>query len=155
VHAHPEQFDALVEQYSDDPSKEKNHGLIADAGGSRMVRPFADAAKKLEKPGEISPIVKTSFGYHVLMLVSRQPSTQKSFADARAELINKLRNNHIANAVEQYTGDLRGKALDASPDLVASLRTRYLKPGEMLPSEVPAQAAAEREARAKQAEPQH
>ncbi len=155
VHAHPEQFDALVEQYSDDPSKEKNHGLIANAGGPRMARPFADAAKKLEKPGQISPVVKTSFGYHVLLLVSREPSTQKSFADAREELITKLRNDHIANAVEQHTGDLRGKPLDASPDLVASLRTRYLKPGEILPSEAPAQVAAEREAQAKPADAQH
>jgi parvulin-like peptidyl-prolyl isomerase len=154
ANAHPEQFDALVAKYSDDPSKEKNHGVIADAGGARMARPFADAAKNLEKPGELSPIVKTSYGYHILQLVSRQPSTPKSFADVRDQIIKKLRDNYITTELEQHTGDLRGKPLDANPDLVASLRTRYLKEGQILPSEVPAQMQAEREA-AKSGDAQH
>lgn len=154
LHAHPEQFDALVEKYSDDPSKATNHGVIADAGGARMARPFADAAKKLEKPGELSSIVKTSYGYHILQLVSRKPSTQQSFAEVRDRVIKKLRDGYVANELDQHTGDLRGKPLDANADLVASLRTRYLKEGQMLPSEVPAQMATEREA-AKAGDGQH
>lgn len=133
--AHPEQFDKLVEKYSDDPSKADNHGLIKDANSGNMAAPFAKAAEALKKPGDISPIVKTEFGYHVLKLVAHKPDTQNSFDEIRAGLIDKLRNDWIDQRMAQYTGDLRGKPLDASPELVASLRTRYLTPGTLTPQQ--------------------
>ncbi|HSM99957.1 MAG TPA: peptidylprolyl isomerase [Rudaea sp.] len=131
--AHPDQFDALVEKYSDDPSKKDNHGLIADVASGKVVPAFAKAAKALKKPGDISPIVRTEYGYHVLKLVSRKPDTQRTFADVKAQLVEKLRNDWIDQQVAQHTGDMRGKPLNASPDLVASLRTRYMPPGTVTP----------------------
>ncbi len=133
--AHPDQFDALIKEYSDDPSEKDNQGLIKDATSGRMAKPFAKAAAALKKPGDISPIVETRFGYHVLELVSRQPDRQKPFSEVREELISKLKQNWIDNQVSEYTGRMRGKPLDANPDLVASLRTRYLKPGELTPEQ--------------------
>ncbi len=155
--AHPDQFDALVEKYSDDPSKVDNHGLIENATSGKMVGPFAKAAEALKTPGEISPIVKSSFGYHVLKLISRKPDTHRSFDDARPALVAKLRNDWIDQQVTEYTGQMRGNKLDANPDLVASLRTRYLKPGESTPTQ--AQKAADEKAAtqgdAKDDQPQH
>lgn len=147
--AHPDQFDALVEKYSDDPSKTDNHGLIDEAASNKMAGPFAKAAAALKKPGDISPIVKTAFGYHVLKLVVHNPDKQKSFDEIRAGLVEKLRSDWVNQRMAQYTGDLRGKPLQASPDLVASLRTRYLPPGTVTPQE--AQEAAEKLAAQKQA----
>ena len=131
--AHPDQFDALVEKYSDDPSAKDNHGLIDDAGTGKMVAPFAKAAEALKNPGDISPIVKTKFGYHVLKLIAHTSDKQKSFDEIRGPLMQKLRSDWIDQRVAQYTGDLRGKPLQASPDLVASLRTRYLPAGMQTP----------------------
>ncbi|HET8940554.1 MAG TPA: peptidylprolyl isomerase [Rudaea sp.] len=143
--AHPDQFDALVKKYSDDPSAKDNHGLIDDAASGKMVAPFAKAAKALTKPDQISPVVKTKFGYHVLKLVKRDPDTQKSFDEVRDGLVAKLHKEWIDTQVNEYTGQMRGKPLDANPDLVASLRTRYLAPGVILPEQ------AAREAREKAA----
>jgi parvulin-like peptidyl-prolyl isomerase len=134
--AHPDQFDALVEKYSDDPSKTDNHGLIANAVSGKAAKPFTEAAKALRQPGEISPVVKTTFGYHVLKLESRKPETQMAFADVRAQIVKKLRDNYISKEMDQYTGEIRGRPLESNPDLVAGLRTRYVAPGTMLPSEV-------------------
>lgn len=133
--AHPEQFESLVEEYSEDPSKEKNHGKIEKAGSSRMVHPFAAAANALKKPGDISPIVKTEYGFHVLKLIERKPDTQKSFADVHDELIAKMRANYIDTQMTQYTGDLRGNPLQANPDVIASLRTRYMPAGYKPPEQ--------------------
>jgi parvulin-like peptidyl-prolyl isomerase len=133
--AHPDQFESLVEKYSEDPSKERNHGRIEKAGSGKMVRPFAAAANALQTPGEISPIVKTEYGFHVLKLVERKPDTQKSFADVHNELISKMRANFIDTQMNQYSGDFRGNPLQASPDLVASLRTRYMPAGAKSPEE--------------------
>ena len=132
--AHPDQFDALVEKYSDDPSKAENHGLIADSGG-KTSRAFSDAAKALKNPGDISRVVKTSFGYHVLQLVSHQPDTQKSFADVRPEIVKKLRDSYVSKQMDQFTGEIRGRKIDANPDLVATLRTRFLTPGVTSPAD--------------------
>ena len=133
--AHPEQFAALVEKYSDDPSKDKNGGIFENAGSAKMVAQFSAAAKALKTPGEISPVVRTEYGFHVLKLIERKPDTQRSFADAHDELIRKLRGNFIDTQVNQYSGEMRGKELQANPDLVASLRTRYLPAGTVMPAD--------------------
>jgi peptidyl-prolyl cis-trans isomerase C len=149
AHAHPEQFDALVEKYSDDPSKKKNNGVIQDAASTKMVAPFAQAAGALKTAGEISPIVKTEYGYHVLMFVSRAADKQQTLAEAHEKLITKLRQEWTDKQIKDYTDNLRTQPLDANPELVASLRTRFLPPGAMLPSD--AAAAAREEAAKKKA----
>ena len=124
--AHPDQFDALVEKYSDDPSKADNHGLIKNAASSKMVPPFAKAAAELKSPGELSPIVKTSYGFHVLQFVDRKPDTSQTFEEARPVLVAKLRNDWVEKQVNEHSGHMRGQPLDANPDLVASLRRTLL-----------------------------
>lgn len=134
--AHPDQFAALVEKYSDDQSKKDNHGLITDAASGKTVGPFAEAAKALKKPGDVSPVTKTEYGYHVLKLVARKPDTQRSLADVHDALIEKLRNDFIERQTKDHSNELRGKPLDANPDLVAAVRTRFLPAGAKLPSEL-------------------
>jgi peptidyl-prolyl cis-trans isomerase C len=143
AHAHPDQFDALVEKYSDDPSMKDNHGLIPDAASTKMVAPFAKAAAALKTPGEISPIVKTDYGYHVLKLVSRAPDKQQTFAEAKPKLVVKLRQEWIDKQVKDYTDNLRGQSLDANPELVASLRDRYVPQGTVMPTDAAEQARQE------------
>jgi parvulin-like peptidyl-prolyl isomerase len=153
AHAHPDQFDTLVEKYSDDPSKGKNHGLMDDATSTKMVAPFAKAAAALKKPGEISPIVKTDYGYHVLMLVSRAADKQQTFAEVHDKILAKLSQEWIDKQVKDHTDELRSQPLDANADLVASLRTRFLPAGAALPSD--AAAAAREEALKKKAAEQN
>jgi parvulin-like peptidyl-prolyl isomerase len=123
----PAAFDADVEKYSDDPSKAKNHGLIPDATSPSYVAEFRGAAGKLHKVGEISSPVKSQFGYHILKAVKIVPAQPRSFDQVRAPLVQKLRADYIAQKVQDHIDGVRSRALDADPDLVASLRTRYAK----------------------------
>ena len=102
-----------------------------------------ESCGRIEDPGEISPIVKTTYGYHVLQFVDRKPDTHRSFDDVGAALVDKLRNDWIDKQVVEHTGQMRGKPLDANPDLVASLRERYLPPGAVTPEQALKAAAAE------------
>jgi len=122
---HPDQFDALVEKYSEDPSKAGNKGLMTEAGSDRYMPAFSEAAKALKKPGDISPVVKTKFGFHVIKLIERTPDHQQAFADVREQIIERLRTDYVDKAMSNYTDTLRNQPIDANPDLVASLRTRY------------------------------
>lgn len=133
--AHPEQFDALVEKYSEDPSKNDNHGLIADAASGNTVAQFSAAAGALKKPGDVSPVVRTEYGFHVLQLVDRKPDRQLSYAEVSAKLIEKLRKDYIDKEVANHSDHMRNNPLEANPDLVASIRTHFLPPGATLPSE--------------------
>jgi PPIC-type PPIASE domain len=74
----------LAKKVSIDPSAKQNSGSLGSAVASQYVAPFAQAAAAL-KPGQISKPVHTQFGWHVILLVSKQV---KSFAQARSDVID-------------------------------------------------------------------
>lgn len=113
-------FDALVQEYSDDPSKVNNKGVMRVALPGEFVPAFEEAAKALSKPGEVSALVKTEYGTHVLKLVAREPSTTKPFEDVRAQLVAEAENNYLESVRKKFFSDLRsedpqfdGAAIDA------------------------------------------
>ena len=66
-----ESFATLAILYSQDPGSAKEGGMLGFFGRGDMVPEFEAVAFRL-KPGEISPVVKTSFGYHLIQLVDRK-----------------------------------------------------------------------------------
>jgi peptidyl-prolyl cis-trans isomerase SurA len=62
--------------YSEDPGSKDNGGDLGVVGRDELVPEFAAAAFKLQN-GEISPIVKTKFGFHIVQMVNRQGEKAK------------------------------------------------------------------------------
>ncbi|HET8859474.1 peptidylprolyl isomerase [Marivirga sp.] len=60
-----ESFEALAREYSEDPSAKSNNGLLGWFTAFQMVYPFESAAYQTEI-GEVSPIIRTQFGYHII-----------------------------------------------------------------------------------------
>lgn len=67
-----EDFAAIAAELSEEPGAAARGGLLEPGRRGSWVEPFWDAAVAL-RPGEVSPIVETRFGYHVLRLEDRRP----------------------------------------------------------------------------------
>ena len=64
-------FETMAGIYSEDPGSRDNGGLIAGVTREGFAPEFVQAAFKL-KVGEISPVVKTQFGYHIIQMIARK-----------------------------------------------------------------------------------
>ncbi len=74
VQADPSKFADLATQYSDDGSAANGGDLDWFARGV-MVPEFEDAAFALTEPNQVSDVVKTQFGYHLIQLIERKDAT--------------------------------------------------------------------------------
>jgi peptidyl-prolyl cis-trans isomerase D len=117
------EFADLAKQYSEGPTKERGGDLGLFSKG-QMVKPFDEAVFSL-KSGEISEVVKTSFGYHIIKLEKIVPATTKPLEEVKVSIMKKLQGEQakplafqVANeSYEAIIGAGSLKAyLDANPD---------------------------------------
>lgn len=98
-------FAGLATIYSEDSSASKG-GDLGFFGRGQMVKPFEDAVFAMQ-PGEISDIVETKFGYHIIKLEEIKPASFKPLEEVRSSIAAKLkaeksRNNAMAAANAAY-----------------------------------------------------
>ena len=74
------------------------------------MKPFEDAAFKL-KPGEVSDIVETRFGYHLIKVVSKKPESVVSYDAVKDKITQYLEQGKKGNAVKADIEKLRQKAV--------------------------------------------
>jgi peptidyl-prolyl cis-trans isomerase D len=82
-------FAALAKKYSEDDSNAKNGGDLDYFGRGRMVSEFDQAVFAMQ-PGQISDLVKTQYGYHIIKLVDRKASTTKPLPEVRQQINDQM-----------------------------------------------------------------
>ena len=95
-----EKFEDLAKQYGTDGTKDTG-GSLGTFGRGQMVKEFEDAAFAL-KPGEISDVVKTKFGYHIIKVTDKNQGT-KTFDEVKDTIKSELVNQEA----EKKTKELR------------------------------------------------
>jgi len=102
-----EDFGTLAKQYSDCPSSAKGGDLDYFQRG-QMVKPFEDTAFAM-KVGDVSNIVETQFGYHLIKLTDKQGAGKVSFDEAKDKIKGYLEQQKMGEEVKQYVAQLKQK----------------------------------------------
>ena len=104
-----EDFAALAKQYSEDPGSKDNGGLIPEEfGRGRMVKPFEDAAFSVPV-GQISGIVETAYGFHILKVEGRKKETLP-LDQVKTQLEEQIKNQKKVVIYESHLAKLKEKA---------------------------------------------
>ena len=102
----PATFAELARKNSDDPGSAVKGGDLEFFGRGAMVKPFDDAVFAM-KTGEISNLIETDFGYHIITLTSVRGGEKKPFESVRpeieAEVRKSLAQKKYVEAAEQFT----------------------------------------------------
>ncbi|WP_035382675.1 SurA N-terminal domain-containing protein [Ferriphaselus sp. R-1] len=119
----PAKFAELAKQNSQDPGSAANGGDLGAFGRGAMVKPFEDAAFAL-KVGEISGLVQSDFGYHIIKLLAIKPSHTATLAEVKGAIEMKLRQQKagekFAELAEKFSNAVyeQSDSLKAAADLV-------------------------------------
>jgi len=103
-----EDFAALATELSEGPSA-PDGGDLGFFSAEQMVQPFSSTAFALE-PGEISEIVETRFGYHVIKVEERRQGGMRPLEEVREPLKNALVEQKVAASVGSLVEKLRSEA---------------------------------------------
>ncbi len=101
-------FSELAKTHSDCPSKTRG-GDLGYFGKGRMVPAFENAALAL-KEGEISPVVETQFGYHIIQVYGKKPPGVTPLEEVRRQVEAQVKNEKFQKTVNEYVSNLRQKA---------------------------------------------
>jgi len=114
----PGSFADVAKKNSQDPGSATNGGDLDFFARGAMTKPFEDAAFALPK-GEISGVVETEFGYHIIMVTDIKSPKQRSFEEMRPEIEAELKKQQaqrkFAEAADTFSNGVYEQADSLKP----------------------------------------
>ncbi|HTI18259.1 MAG TPA: SurA N-terminal domain-containing protein [Trinickia sp.] len=148
VQAHPAQFADIAQKESQDPGSASKGGDLGWSTGGVITgdKAFDAAAFALKSKNAVSDIVRSSFGYHVIMLTDVKPSAVKPFADVKDQIEQDLKTQQGAKLFSDGSDGFsstvyeQSKSLQPAADkykLTIQTATVTDKPNPALPPDSP------------------
>jgi peptidyl-prolyl cis-trans isomerase C len=103
-----EDFAKLAAQYSDDPGSKDRGGDLTVARGQAGPQ-FDAAAFALKKPNDLSDIVESRFGYHIIQLLDKQPPSTVPFEQVKERIVQGLKQQEVQKLVQARAEQLKAK----------------------------------------------
>lgn len=123
---HPDQFAALAKANSEDTGSAKQGGDLGYFTARDMVKPFSDAAFALKK-GEISDVVQSDFGYHIIQLEDIKPEVVKPFTEVEASIKDEIKQQMENKKFSELAGQLNNLVYEHADSLQAAADQLKLK----------------------------
>jgi len=98
-------FAALAKKYSEDEGSKATGGDLDYFSKGRMVPQFETAAFAMQ-PGQISDLVKSQFGFHIIKVIDRKPASTRSLDEVRAQILDMLTSQRVDQQIADRTRDL-------------------------------------------------
>jgi peptidyl-prolyl cis-trans isomerase C len=104
-----EDFAAVAKEASEDANSKANGGDLNYFSKGQTPKSFEDAAFAL-KTGEISDIVTTDTGYHIIKATDKKDAKKISYEEAKNDIISNLKSSKVNSAVNKYITALKNKS---------------------------------------------
>lgn len=104
-------FEKVALKFSDDPGSKAKQGDLGYNPRGKMVKPFDDAAWALSRVGELSGVVETEFGWHILRLDDKRAAGIKPFAEVKEELVRNAGIRTVDGRRALVTGPIEQSAI--------------------------------------------
>lgn len=117
-------FAQLAKQYSEDEASRAKGGDLDFFGRGRMVPEFEDAAFALQA-GQVSDLVKTQFGWHIIKVTDRRPATVRPLEEVRQQIVDQIQWERAQAQAEQLA-QLVSQEVDDPGDFDTVARRRGL-----------------------------
>ena len=101
-------FAALAKKYSEDDGSKANGGDLDYFGKGQMVPEFEKAAFSMQ-PGQVSDLVKSQFGFHIIKVVDHKQASTKPLDEVRAQIQETLVTQRVDQQITDRTRDLDTK----------------------------------------------
>jgi len=85
-------FSKLAKDKSQDPGSAVKGGDLGFFGRGRMIKPFEDTAFGMAKAGDISEVIESPFGFHIIRLDEKKPAGLQPFAEVKDGLLRQAQN---------------------------------------------------------------
>jgi len=121
-------FGKLASQYSEDDSSKVKAGDLDFFSKGQMVPEFDKAAFSL-KVGEISDLVKSQYGYHIIKVTDKKAATKKTLDEVRAQIEDELKWERAQSEAQRVADEVAGK-LKTPADFDGYAKGRGLTVGE-------------------------
>ena len=114
----PTRFADTARKHSQDPGSAAQGGDLDFFGRGAMVKPFEDAVFAM-KTGEISNVIESDFGYHIIQMTGTRGGEKQPFEAVKAEIEAEIRKQaaqrKFAEAAEQFTNTVYEQADSLQP----------------------------------------
>lgn len=127
VSADPASFGRLAKEKSQDPGSKANEGDLGFFGRGVMDKSFEDAAFGLEKAGDVSGIVRSDYGFHIIKLTGIKPAKGRSLAEAAPEIRGELRKQAAGKRFAEMAEAFSNLVYEQSDSLAPAMERFKLK----------------------------
>lgn len=126
------EFKELFIEYSDEAADPRNtgSGILNDIIPGITEKPFEEAVFKLTEVGQVSELIQTAYGFHVVRLMKRTEPTLATWEEVKATLVEEQRQRFLNERRGTQLAELQSLPVEANPLVVAQLRSRYERAAE-------------------------